>query len=104
MSFAVDPTNPQVLYAGEIDMFKSSDGGSSWTQLSGGGSGTSNMHVDQHNVQFIDGNKVIFSNDGGVEAPNRTCGSAPSSNKSSSSSGRTPSDPRGTFEAKILPA
>ena len=66
MSFAVDPTNPQVLYAGEIDMFKSSDGGSSWTQLSGGGSGTSNMHVDQHNVQFIDGNKVIFSNDGGV--------------------------------------
>ncbi len=35
-------------------------------QLSGGGSGTSNMHVDQHNVQFIDGNKVIFSNDGGV--------------------------------------
>ena len=44
----------------------SSDGGSSWTQLSGGGSGTSNMHVDQHNVQFIDGNKVIFSNDGGV--------------------------------------
>ena len=24
------------------------------------------MHVDQHNVQFIDGNKVIFSNDGGV--------------------------------------
>ena len=66
MSFAIDPTNPQVLYAGEIDMFKSSDGGSSWTQLSGGGSGTSNMHVDQHNIQFIDGNKVIFSNDGGV--------------------------------------
>ncbi len=35
-------------------------------KLSGGGTGTSNMHVDQHNVQFIDGNKVIFSNDGGV--------------------------------------
>ena len=27
MSFAVDPTDPNVLYAGELDVFKSSDGG-----------------------------------------------------------------------------
>ena len=82
MSFAIDPSNPQVLYAGEIDMFKSSDGGTTWTQLSGGGSGTSSMHVDQHTIKFIDSNKVIFSNDGGVyyssnagvQIPNRNQG------------------------------
>jgi len=67
MSFAVDPTDPNVLYAGELDVFKSSDGGVSWTQLTNsGGSTYPYMHVDQHNYEFIDGNKVIFSNDGGI--------------------------------------
>ena len=34
---------------------------SSWTQLTdSGGSTYQNMHVDQHNYEFIDGNKVIY--------------------------------------------
>ena len=40
MSFAVDPTDPNVLYAGELDVFKSSDGGVSWTQLTNSGGST----------------------------------------------------------------
>ena len=66
MSFAVDPTDPNVLYAGEIDVFKSSDGGSSWTQITNSGGSITYMHVDQHSYEFIDGNKVIYSNDGGI--------------------------------------
>ena len=66
MSFAVDPTNPNVLYGGGLDVYKSTDGGNNWTQITDGlSSSVPYMHVDQHGIEFAGGN-VIFSNDGGV--------------------------------------
>lgn len=61
---AVDPTNSNIVYAGGINMFKSTDGGNNWNQLSDG----NNMHVDQHVITFDPANSsvVLFGNDGGV--------------------------------------
>jgi len=35
-SLAIDPTNTQVIYAGSFGVFKSIDGGASWSQVSVG--------------------------------------------------------------------
>ncbi|MED5451673.1 MAG: PKD domain-containing protein [Candidatus Neomarinimicrobiota bacterium] len=67
LSLGIDPNDPNVVFAGELDVFKTTDGGASWTQVTNsGGSQYPYMHVDQHNIKFIDSNKVIFSNDGGI--------------------------------------
>ena len=67
LSFGVDPNDPNTVFAGELDIFKTTDGAASWTQVTNsGGSQFANMHVDQHNIKFIDSNAIIFSNDGGV--------------------------------------
>ncbi len=67
LSFGVDPNDPNTVFAGELDVFKTTDGGGSWTQITNsGGSQYPYMHVDQHNIKFIDSNRIIFSNDGGV--------------------------------------
>lgn len=70
LSLAVDPNNPQVVVVGGVDLFKSANGGASWTQLSHwyGGFGYQEVHADQHYVCFEPGNSNVcyFSNDGGV--------------------------------------
>ncbi|MFN7045362.1 MAG: PA domain-containing protein [Flavobacterium sp.] len=66
----VDPTNDQVVYTGGIDLFKSTNGGSSWNQFSHwyGGFGYQEVHADQHGMAFAPGSstRMIFGNDGGV--------------------------------------
>ncbi|MDA9057513.1 hypothetical protein N9K49_06690, partial [Flavobacteriaceae bacterium] len=66
----VDPTDDDIVFAGGIDAFKSSNQGGAWTQLShwDGGFGFQYMHADQHGATFAnnDANKMLFSNDGGV--------------------------------------
>jgi hypothetical protein len=66
----VDPTNDQILYAGGIDLFKSTNGGTSWNQFSHwyGGFGFQEVHADQHGLAFGNGasNKILMGNDGGV--------------------------------------
>lgn len=66
----VDPNDDEVVYTGGIDLFKSTDGASAWTQFSHwyGGFGHQYVHADQHIAAFghTDSNKVIFGNDGGV--------------------------------------
>ncbi|OYU95273.1 MAG: hypothetical protein CFE21_13305 [Bacteroidetes bacterium B1(2017)] len=70
LSLAVDPNNSQVCVVGGVDLFKTSNGGSSWTQLSHwyGGFGFQEVHADQHYAYFEPGNSSVcyFSNDGGV--------------------------------------
>ncbi|WP_055443871.1 PA domain-containing protein [Lacinutrix himadriensis] len=67
---SLDPNNDNVLYTGGIDLFKTTNGASSWTQLSHwyGGFGKQYVHADQHIAVFApgDSNKVLFGNDGGV--------------------------------------
>ena len=66
----VDPTDDDIVYAGGIDAFKSSNQGIAWDQLTHwyGGFGRQYMHADQHAATFAtnDTNKMLFSNDGGV--------------------------------------
>ncbi|WP_435260990.1 GEVED domain-containing protein [Tenacibaculum sp. nBUS_03] len=65
-----DPTNDNIFYVGGIDLFKTTNGGSSWSQLSHwyGGFGYQNVHADQHSIAFgnNDSSKMLFGNDGGV--------------------------------------
>jgi hypothetical protein len=71
----VNPTNDNILYVGGIDLFRSSNGGTSWTQISKwsnnnnlSGLSCSLVHADQHAMTFKpnDPNQAIFGNDGGV--------------------------------------
>ncbi len=66
----VDPNNDQIAYAGGIDLFKSSNSGSSWSQISHwyGLGGYNNVHSDQHGMAFANGSStvMVFGNDGGV--------------------------------------
>jgi photosystem II stability/assembly factor-like uncharacterized protein len=71
----VDPDNDNILYAGGIDLFRSTNGGGTWTQISKwsnnnnlSGLTCSLVHADQHGMAFRPGNsnQAIFGNDGGV--------------------------------------
>ncbi|MFN7045852.1 MAG: PA domain-containing protein, partial [Flavobacterium sp.] len=60
-----DPSNDQIVYLGGIDLYRSANGGSSWTTIS---NWTVNVHSDHHAMAFKPGspNVAIFGNDGGV--------------------------------------
>jgi hypothetical protein len=77
----VDPNNPNTVFVGGIDVFKSTSGGVSsdadvnpWTQISHWYGGTfvdktyQYIHADQHSMTFAnnDSTKKLFGNDGGV--------------------------------------
>ena len=70
LSMAVDPNNQDILFVGGIDLFKSTDGAGSWTQVSHwyGGFGFQNVHADQHYVLYKTGSsaEAYFANDGGI--------------------------------------
>ena len=72
----VDPNNDQTVYTGGIDLFKSTNGGSSWSQFSHwyGGFGFQNVHADQHGMAFAPGSstRMVFGNDGGVYYSNNS--------------------------------
>jgi hypothetical protein len=66
---AVDPNNSNTVYVGGVDLHKSTDGGSTWTQISNwAGSCYQYVHADQHVILFEPGSSSIiyFGNDGGV--------------------------------------
>lgn len=71
----VDPTNDEVIYTGGIDLFKSTNGATAWTQISKWSNNNALatlsvplVHADQHIAAFghTDQNKILFGNDGGV--------------------------------------
>lgn len=66
----MDPTNDAVVYVGGIDLFRSSDTGSTWAQISEyySSTGLSAVHPDHHAFTFhpTDPTKAINGNDGGV--------------------------------------
>lgn len=63
----VNPFDPNYIYVGSIDIWRSTDGGSSFQNITNGYSG-GNVHVDQHNLDFhpTDSNRMYSVNDGGV--------------------------------------
>ena len=81
----VDPTNDEVVYVGGIDLFRSANGGTSWSQISKWNSSISGsfsvIHADQHAMTFRPGNsnQAIFGNDGGVYFSNNLSGAGTNS-------------------------
>ncbi len=73
---AVDPVNPNIVWAGGVDLFRSDDGGANWGQASHWwftpGVDPEYNHADQHTIVFhpqYNGttNKIMYTgNDGGV--------------------------------------
>ncbi|WP_139957090.1 thrombospondin type 3 repeat-containing protein [Flavicella sediminum] len=67
-----DPTNDAIVYVGGINLFRSSNNGTSWSQISKRNSNVSGnfseVHADQHAMVFrpVNSNQAIFGNDGGV--------------------------------------
>ena len=70
-----DPSNDEILYVGGIDLFRSANGASSWTQISKwsynndlADLNVSLVHADQHAMVFRpdNPNQAVFGNDGGV--------------------------------------
>ncbi len=77
---AADPRSPETLYAGAIDIYKSTDRGATWTNLTGNvqvqsppskvvfSTAPGLIHVDQHSLVFSphDAGVIYASNDGGI--------------------------------------
>ncbi|TAL67785.1 MAG: hypothetical protein EPN82_13165 [Bacteroidetes bacterium] len=63
----VHPTNENIALAGGIDIYRTSDGGQSWTNVTSGYTGGA-VHVDQHHAAFnpLNPNIVYAGNDGGM--------------------------------------
>ena len=64
----VDPNDENTVFVGGIDLFKSTDGGQNWAQISHwyGGFGSQFVHADQHGIAFASSTRMIYANDGGV--------------------------------------
>lgn len=71
----VDPNNDNIVYVGGIDLFRSTNSASSWTQISkwSNNPGLNTLsaplvHADQHAMTFRPGNsnQAVFGNDGGI--------------------------------------
>ena len=55
---AADPMADSIVYAAGLNVYRSTNGGATWTSLSG-------IHVDVHDLQF-NGTDLLASSDGGV--------------------------------------
>lgn len=73
LAAGVDPGDPNVLFVGGKDVYKSVNGGISWSRVSDwtlmySGGGDEYVHCDQHTQTFWQGSssEVLFTNDGGV--------------------------------------
>lgn len=69
LAVAADPTNPDIIYAGGVNVWKSTNGGSSW-QINGhwyGGCSVPAVHADQHFFGYNPlNNRLYIGNDGGI--------------------------------------
>ncbi len=80
----VDPSDPDVIFTGGLDLWKSQNAGSSWKHVSDWslmywGGGDEYVHADQHNIQYKPDapTTAIFSCDGGVFLTNTANQSSP---------------------------
>lgn len=67
---AVSPTNPDVVFCGSVNLWKSTTGGRSWEAITHqhGLYGTAMVHFDHHELVFFPGsdNTLYLCNDGGL--------------------------------------
>ena len=64
---AVDPTDPNTIYLGGLDIYRSVNGGATWIDL-GGYMSQGLTHVDQHALAFspVAHSTIYIGNDGGI--------------------------------------
>lgn len=66
----VDPNNADIVVVGGLNIWRSTNAGNSWQQLTEGDrrrkSDLPNVHVDQHGIFFKNSDTVYFTNDGGI--------------------------------------
>jgi hypothetical protein len=69
----IDPSDPNTLWIGGLDLNKSNDAGNSWQLVSNwaamySGGGDQYVHADQHAIAFRQGSsdEILFANDGGI--------------------------------------
>jgi hypothetical protein len=64
----VDPTDPMVIFVDMIDIFRSTNGGASLTNITQGYSGGDVVHVDHHGLAYVnnDPDRLLASSDGGA--------------------------------------
>ncbi len=67
LSLAASPTNKDEIVAGGIDVWRSTNGGVSWTQRTFGYGGGPYVHPDQHDAIYMDGTTIWLAHDGGVD-------------------------------------
>src|SRR5262249_28957231 len=69
-SLAVDPADPNVVYAGgQVDMIRTANGGVSWTHIL-----DSHVHPDFHAAGFDANGKYLTGGDGGIWRLNNPVG------------------------------
>ncbi len=70
LAVAIDPSNANNCIVGTLDTWKTTNGGTSWTQIStwvGSVPVNQYVHADVHNITWFDGgNKLLFGCDGGI--------------------------------------
>ncbi|MBK9531934.1 MAG: T9SS type A sorting domain-containing protein [Chitinophagaceae bacterium] len=70
LTVAIDPSDPNNCIVGALDTWKTTNGGTSWSQISNWVGTTpvnQYVHADVHNITWYDGgNKLIFGCDGGI--------------------------------------
>ena len=82
ISLAVDPNDAATVYMGGIDLYKTTNSGSTWSEVSHwyGGGGHPYVHADQHCAVYAPGSSdsIIFGNDGGLFLSENATSSTPS--------------------------
>ena len=71
---AVDPSNPDIVVVGGLELARSTDGGSTWTSISSSVS----VHVDQHALVFLNSSRLLVGNDGGIYYSSNMSNATPS--------------------------
>lgn len=71
-TIAVDPTNPEVVFAGGVDLFRSDDGGETWGPITYWWASPPSAHADHHVIAFHpkwnggSNQRLYVGGDGGV--------------------------------------
>jgi uncharacterized protein (TIGR03437 family) len=74
----VSPRDPNLVWSGGVNLFRSLDGGITWAQVPATDATGATIHVDHHNLAFtLDGAKLYIGNDGGVYSTTDVSGTRP---------------------------
>ncbi len=65
-TIAISPTNENIILTGGLCIWKSTNGGFNWSQVTAYGSGENYVHPDQHLLAYNMDGSIYCANDGGI--------------------------------------